>query len=572
VVTDLPCRFNPSDSSVGVRGGYLANSVAESENTEDPNLGNYPVFVDPLMDESDGEGFDQFNTEYWFVSDALKYLMATQPIGQDPAGNPYVTTPTFSSLDDILNAQYPPTPTGPFDPKTAQSADVMIRDYDASNKHVPEVMHELLSYSGFVMNWLIGQDTNNNPTTTLQLLRRDAAASAKPKLLYLAEEGTDELDPSENNTASFHLARDNNGMFNAIIIESHVAQIEATFYLAPMWIPFATDVNNLKQFWLSNLTNAVGDQRRFYRWYGVDECGRGYWHGIQQKWINGQGCDFSKIFPPESDGHPTYVKRYRPGAKTLLSVDGSGKPLKAILEINIGIQSSEPGPVEFFTNSGWFTIPHGWKLMDDRLGIIVTEEDPDTWSTGNPAINPGGGKIAGVRWQATPNAPGCQPFALRLTTVIDGDLGLGIDAPKRIASPSKYSRWRSVDARDHFQYCSVANNSLYYSQDGGNGTDDWVARDDSASAQTHANLVRTAHEFPKLAGSATIPFLTDYYCIGDRIKIINGRDAILQVNVGVDQGEIPTYPWVVAYSWILEQDGQKTVLQLSDRRAEPRNV
>jgi hypothetical protein len=85
---------------------------------------------------------------------------------------------------------------------------------------------------------------------------------------------------------------------------------------------------------------------------------------------------------------------------------------------------------------------------------------------------------------------------------------------------------------------------------------------------THAEQLRSAHEFPTLAGSATLPFITDYYQITDRVKIIEGRNASLQVNVGANQGEAPSYPWVTAFAWDFQDNKQQTVLQFSDRRAE----
>ena len=85
---------------------------------------------------------------------------------------------------------------------------------------------------------------------------------------------------------------------------------------------------------------------------------------------------------------------------------------------------------------------------------------------------------------------------------------------------------------------------------------------------THAEQLRSAHEFPALAGSVTIPFITDYYGIADRVKVVEGRNASLQINVGIDQGETPTYPWITAFAWDFQGDRQQTVLQFSDRRAE----
>jgi hypothetical protein len=46
------------------------------------------------------------------------------------------------------------------------------------------------------------------------------------------------------------------------------------------------------------------------------------------------------------------------------------------------------------------------------------------------------------------------------------------------------------------------------------------------------------------------------------------RNVSLQVNVGSDQGEAPSYGWVVGVSWVFEPT-QQTILQISDRRAEP---
>ena len=56
-----------------------------------------------------------------------------------------------------------------------------------------------------------------------------------------------------------------------------------------------------------------------------------------------------------------------------------------------------------------------------------------------------------------------------------------------------------------------------------------------------------------------MPFLTDYYQIGDRVKIVQGRNASLQINVGVDQGEAPTYPWITAFAWDFQGDKQQTI-------------
>jgi hypothetical protein len=564
----LPARFNPADHAVGTLAGYIANSTAQV--TDNGGGDNYPVFLDPGLKERQTAD-DEYLIEYWYVSDVVTYLLATEPLPEDPAGNPYVVLPSFPSLRSLLNAQYPPTPDGPFDPNTAESADVLVRDYDASNKHLPEVLQEMFSYAGFVMSWQIGQDEYDLPTTTLRLQRRDAAAATTPKRVYLAASGTTELDPSENNTAAFHLARDSNAMVNAIGVETNSNQVEATFLLAPLFQPDSGDTvpAQMKQYDLNNLTTASNLERRKYRWFGIDETGDGYWNGSMQRWITDEGCDLSPLFPDDNDGGQTYCKRYRPGKKTLISRDKDGRPLKHILEINVTGTSGIPAVADVAALGGtWLTISHGWRLLSDRLGIELTVEHPNDWHTGNDKQP----SVRVIDWLANPAGAGAKPFALRLTTVIDHDHGLEVLAPKRVGSPSKYEKVRYVDAKDHFLQCTVATGSLYYGQAGGNGADPVPLRDDTDAAETHAKLIRAAHEFPRLAGSVTVPFLTDYYEIGDRIKVIDGRNANLQINVGADQGETPTYPWVVGFSWVLEPDRQQTILQLSDRRAEVINL
>src|SRR5262249_28130858 len=154
-------------------------------------------------------------------------------------------------------------------------------------------------------------------------------------------------------------------------------------------------------------------QRRKYRWYIADECGDGHWNAVEQEWSI-EALDLSPIFEPDDDGTPGYVKRYRPGSRSLISTDSDGKPLKATLEIALGVSSSDPYIAD--ANTGgvtWQTIPHGWRLLDDRLGIELTVEDPENWSTGNPKL----GDIRGITWQAAP--PSGKEFALRLTAVIE---------------------------------------------------------------------------------------------------------------------------------------------------------
>ena len=68
-----------------------------------------------------------------------------------------------------------------------------------------------------------------------------------------------------------------------------------------------------------------------------------------------------------------------------------------------------------------------------------------------------------------------------------------------------------------------------------------------------------------------LPFITDFYDLGDRINQIAGRNISLQENVGASTGEAPDYPFVVGVSWVF-QPGQETHLHLSDHRAQGVNI
>ena len=572
VQVDLPCRFNPADTSVGSRGGYLPNRTPDGADTVKSIGGislNHPVFLDPGIERSPDP------RAYWSISDAIKFLLAEYNGSQT-----YTSYPALDALDALLQVESPPSDQGTFNPGDAETSPLTIRDYDASNQPYPEAIADLLSYAGFVMRWDTGADGSDFPSTQLRIYRRDGAATAPLKWVYLDAAGTPALDPTRNNVVELHLARDGNSIVNAWQVETPQRQVEVSVILAPLYQPGSSDAqsSNRKQFFRSSWSAATtATTRRKYRWYGADECGDGHW--TQDGTWSAAPFDFSGVFPPDDDGTPSYTVRYRPGSRTLISPDTDGSPLGADLSISFDYEGDTAAPWD--GTGTWQAIKGGWRLLEDRLGIEVTAEDPEQWSTGKgasaasgtgtaTAIVPGG-DIRGVTWWASPpqGGPtnGVQPV-LRLTTVIQDDLRMPISAGKRIASPTRFARWRSADARDHFQYASIDPSSMNYVTQGGDGTDPVVVRDDTDSAMAHAYQLRGKYEFPPLAGSVTIPYVTTYYEVGDRIQQVVGRDVGLTTNIGQDQGEAPTYPWVVGVSWSFEGDRQSTILQLSDRRAE----
>jgi hypothetical protein len=567
------CRFNPADTTIGALGGYLANCVATADYTVDDTLGQYPVFLDPLCVER-----GELDVSFWYVSDATMYLI--EEMINLWGWDEYIKFPTLASIPDIISSMEPP-PDDPFlNPADAVSADIKIRDYDATNKPYVEVMSDLLRYAGFMLRFDVGSDENGDPQTSLVISRRDNLSTVAPKQLWHAESSQNPLDPNQNNIPAYTMTRDLNMIANEWVVESARRQVEACFYLVPLFSPIANvdaaSGVDLSVYHLSKLTNADAEHRKAYRWFGIDECGDGYYNMETQTNVVDKGCDLSIIFPTDTAGNTTYARRYRPGQRTLISRDDTNKPRIALLEVAFGVNSSTPGPLEEADDGNtWYAIAHGWHLLKDRFGIAVTVENVQQWDTQNndmpngPRINiPTQMQHPLPAWMAAAKVN----FALRLTTVVFHDRRIDIRAAKRPASPTVFPRVRSIDAADHFQHCSVHPSSPYYEQQGGDGTDPLVIRDDTQDAATHANQLRTAHEFPPVAGKVAIPYLTDYYKIGDRINFIAGRNVNLQSNIGVDQGEAPSYPWIVARSYIFGDARQVTELQLSDERAVGRNL
>ncbi len=440
-----PCRWNPSDTSVGSQGGYIGNCVATADYTVDGD-DSFPVFLDPLVVER-GEN----DTTFWYVSDAMMYLVQNEPSPEDDGGNPFVLYPTLSSLKDLLSCYSPPT--GQLlNSGDAQQTDILIRDYDASNKAVPDVMAELLRYCGFVMVFFTDTYTDGTPETHLKIVRKDALATATPKVLYLAADGASSLDLSANNVTSIHLARDCNQVVNQWTVETAPQQFEVSVYLAPGFQPSSGDVSNPIPFQKSSLTDATNDDRRMYRWWIADEVGDGHWNMLDAMWVTDSPLDLSPIFPDDDDDNHTYSFRYRPGSATLISKDVNGKPLKAVLEVaQDGYYSQDPKLEEPAGSDGWISIPYGrgWRLLEDRLGIEVTADKPWHWPIELAKQGSGATKmhldlITGTAAPADDNV-----FVLRLTTVIEADQRIGIPNTKtafdvtalaRTASPTQYSR------------------------------------------------------------------------------------------------------------------------------------
>jgi hypothetical protein len=546
VSVDLPTRFNPDGNPNCTPDGYDVGASAPTT--------SYPVFLDPAIDRQPDP------RTYWTLGKFVRYILATYNDGR------YVKNPDFSRLDALLQVRAPRDGSAFVDPTDSSdytAADVVIRDFDATNLCWPDALAAQLASVGFGMRFVTGEDGAGEPRQQLEIYRKDGAGAAAPRDLELPGRGST-LDPARCNVAALSLARDSRSIVNAITVETQQRRVELSVVLAPGFTPQTGDEASAVrgQFLRANLSTAGGDVRRKYRYYVADEAGDGHWDAASAGWLT-MPLDLSSIFPNNDKGLLTYVRRLRPGSNTLLTRDSAGRTLKAQLALSRDYAGKAPA---VWDGTGtWQPIAGGWELLEDRLGILVTVDDPETWPIGDytgPNPQEPSRTLRGITSQANPAAPNGR-FFLRLTTVIEDDLMLPAVTSPRPASPTVFAMRRRVDARDHFALETVSAGSLYNP-----GSQPIVVRDDTERALAHAQQLRAAHEFPPLAGSVTIPSVISTFRVGDRVGRINGRDISFETNIGTGQGESPVYPVVVALTWDFTGDRQATILELADRRAE----
>jgi hypothetical protein len=559
IQTDLPTRFNPLISE----GATQPNSTTTgNDDNQDTPATAYPVFLDEMLKRTPDPRAS------WTLSGAVRYLMG---VWNDEK---WVKNPDFSILDLLLKTRYPKAGTtfDPNDANTYTDKDITIRDYDATNHTWPAAVAHLLGVHGFGFRWTTDTDDSGFPVNGIRIYRLDPGQQQAPKDL-LFQPGGSAIAAGKNTVGSLHLSRDLNGLVNAFSVETPPRRVETSIVLAPGFTPAAGDETaaNVTQFSSANLADATTIVRDKYRLWIADETGEGHWNQQTSTWSSGD-LNLSPLFPDDDNSKKTYVVRTRPGDNHLITRDAKGKRRRAILHMSRDYAGLTPA---VWDGTGtWQPIApgHSWRILEDRLGILVTAEHPNRWTIGQSTSGATHEKsitLDAVTSIANPAAPNTQ-FFLRLTTVIDDDIMLAAAVPARIASPTTYTRRHRVDARDHFLLETISQTSaLCTTPIGQPNAADVIARDDTEKALAHARQLRSAHEMPPLAGSVTIPWLSFAVDVGDRIRQIRGRNVSLRTNTGAEQGEAPTYPRVVSKSWSFSGDQQSTTIQLTDRRGDP---
>jgi hypothetical protein len=554
VTINVPTHFNPV-----IDGTPRENCTPDGSDVNDGEDNAYPVFLQHDLRRNPDPA------TFWTLPKLVNYLIGTADQGFEP----WVLTPDAQFVYDYLVAMNPNNGEyyDPNDPETFTEEPIIIRDYYASGKAWPDAINEQLGYYGFASRFDLSLDSQGHPRAELVVYRKDDDGTNSPKGLLLQATGAT-LDPGQSNVEQLRLARDAQHLANQFVIATRPVRYEVDVVLAPGFQPNASDVNNISSFAFAAISaeGTPDSQRAAYRRYIADECGDGHWDLEDGEWVT-DPFDWTPLWPDEHGEH-IYVERYRPGKGTLISRDDSRKHWKA----NLAISRDYSGPAPAIWDGQTGTWQHcgysGWKLLGDRLGIEITADNPEAWKipkSDDPDAQVPGSVVRGITSIAQPgNDQNSSKFFLKLTTVIESDQDIDVTADVRDASPSSFVVERVLDGRDHFVKEVVDKSSAYYT-----ANPNPAPRDDTSQAQALANALRAAHEFPVTAGSVTIPWISAAYDVGDRIDLIDGIDVSLQTNNGVDAGEAPYYPQVVAKRWEFAGNRQTTTLLLSDHRAEP---
>lgn len=559
---DLPTWFNPEGRPNCTPDDHDVDAGADKAR---------PVFlqdddaVDPDHPDKGSDGQTR-----WTLGKFVRYLAWTCNADETYVKNPVAPTGT---LDDYLRAIAPKKDVPYFDvadPATYDANPIEIRSYDATGKPWIEAVADQLRKYGFEIFFELTPDDDGLPDNRIVIYRKDGLDGVSPKALYLPPAGSSLADGLPG-FAGFALARDGHSPANEFVVESKPTRFELTAVLAPGFTPDPADCASptaIAAFDRSKAADGDDDVRKKYRYYLFDEAGLGHWDSGTSAWVDaGEPTSLDDVLGAPANGVDKYVARRRPGAGKLISLDDVGKPRRAKLEISRDYAGDAPAvwdPSD--TTSTWRTLGEaGWTLDKESLAIWINADNPETWRLPRAdGVQAPGDMVRAITSQASPGSdPATKRFYLRLTTVIEGDEAIGAIADKRPAAPSKFAIRRRVDARDHFKQTVVSASSVYNTKG-----DEVIVRDDSKAALAHAEALRTAHEFPPVVGSITIPWIGHSYGIGDAIGSIAGRGIDLRLNAGSPAGESPKYPIVVGLSWSC-QNPQSTTLQLSDRRAEP---
>lgn len=532
VETDLPVHFNaqgqpnrtPDDAEVAL------------ESNEE---WTYPIF----FDQSTAREEDV--REYWALNDAVKHLLYRY---NDES---WVLNPEPTDIDKLTAYG---EPVDEIDPVPSE-VPLYVPDYPAEGKDLPSTCFDLVREYGFAMKFQISTDGSDLPETTIKFFQYQ---TGNLRDVYLPPRGT-QFDPFTCNVGAAGLRRSLSEVANRWEVLGRLERYEVSLVLAPGFPSQSSDgsAGSIKNYDRSAIS-LTGSGKDAYRTWVFNEAADGYYANTSTtKLLTIPSLD--DVLDPD-DATP-YVQRRRRPLADLISVGPDQRPLKARLDISTDYAGSKPG---LWDGTGtWQEVTTStWQLLKDRIGIWVSEENPNHWWIGESSVSGQPFRDGVVRAvEAISGAESTLPkFHLRLTCTIEGDRRLRGVADRRDRSPLPDTITRHIDAKDRFFLDTITAKSHYNT-----GTDPVVKRDDTDKATAEAEARRAAAETGVLEGGITIPYLTTQYRIGDRIRSIDGRGLGFRTDEGGEEDESNpvTYPVVTSVTWNCASP-QSTTLQISD--------
>lgn len=569
VRTGLHAVFNPQ--------GKPNATAKDRDSGRAPNF--YPVFVEP----------DAEDARHWTLAMAAKYcLLSRRPTGA--GAEVFYDFDTLDFLDDMLVAYKPVEEGGavdPDDPSTYVAEPIVCQDADVTFDTPLEAVRRLIEPHGFAWRVLVSTKSDGTARHRIDFYRKDDRKGIVH--LDLQPEGSD-LDPARSRVNAYGLARDVRGIVNRWGVISRPRLYEARFVLRPSFRIDPDDLGHLDVYVKSN--GAHRGFERAYRTFGAGEGGDERWNFATSSMVR-PFVDLRELFDPDSEASDPrrYVRRRRKPIRKLLTLDALKRPLEAQLHVSTDYDGNalpalwDPGatPLPPSTRKGgtWQrVVSDKWRLLDDRIGIELTMDDPQNWSIGDcreagmpfpgGAINVPKCLLLRQPIPAIPAAVGPKYplFWLGLTCVIEGDAGIEEFAERRDRSATIFRVTRYEDAPE-FQGPDVISlrSPLIPAPDGNASPAAVVARDDTDDARAVLEGRRAASELGTFAGSFTLPYFTGAIEIGHKVADVRGIDLSLNTAGGIEGGEKPVYPRVVGLDSTF--DGPPSVvIHLSDDRAE----
>jgi hypothetical protein len=575
VWTALPVRFNPRVGPLSV-----ANCTPEGWESDSDGGRKFSVFIDPLCRDNTikYKGKDTKIARLWDLSSAVGYVLA-----EGNWDETYVKLQDVDYLNKLLMVMVPKKGSfvDPDKPDTYDLRRIIVPDTDVTGIPWPDAVWKFIEPNGYTMCFRLDADKDNNPVTYLDIYKLNDQYFSRYKDLYL-QPSWDVLDPGGSNLGGAVFGHDISNIANVISVDTSPVRKELGVILAPLWKVDAA--NDLAASKVGKFNKKDVDFKKVsdrYRLFGADETGEGHHalkgtgpdangrHTIEEMPWGDDVIDLENVFGVDDEGNPGWVVRRRPPYSTLWTKDIKEKYLNPQLYISLDYRGPMPA-VWDGTSGTWYRVTSGYELSRDRLGIWVTQENPNAWNIGKmPKGAPaslGSGEVRTVDWLAKAGAES-RFFALMLVCMIESDQHLDVVAKRRDVSPTKFNINRIVSLRDRLRPGEIHQSSYFHPDRSNPLSGPVITGSEEDDAEDYAIGKRESRQLGRWAGTATIPRLTNAYIIGDRIRSVVGRDANMQTNLDGNGREAPVYPRVVGLTWSFG-GGQTTSLNLTDRRGD----